>query len=42
MVHEFQRMSRVIPLDGRKHREGLEPMFYGDPSAMAAIGKATR
>lgn len=31
MVHEFQRMSRVIPLDGRKHREGLEPMFYGDP-----------
>lgn len=31
MVHEFQRMSRLIPLDGRKHREGLEPMFYGDP-----------
>ena len=31
MVHEFQRMSRVIPLDGRPHREGLEPMFNGDP-----------
>jgi hypothetical protein len=31
IVHEFQRMSRIIPLDGRKHREGLEPMFYGDP-----------
>src|ERR1700679_1883861 len=31
MVHEFQRMSRLIPLDGRAHREGLEPSFYGDP-----------
>jgi hypothetical protein len=31
IVHEFQRMSRIIPLDGRKHREGLEPSFYGDP-----------
>ena len=31
MVHEFQRMSRVIPLDGRAHRKGIEPMFYGDP-----------
>jgi len=31
MVHEFQRMSRVIPLDGRAHRKGLEPMYYGDP-----------
>jgi len=31
MVHEFQRMSRVIPLDGRPHRQGLEPSFYGDP-----------
>jgi hypothetical protein len=31
MVHEFQRMTRIIPLDGRPHREGLEPMFYGDP-----------
>lgn len=31
MVHEFQRMSRIIPLDGRKHREGMDPTFYGDP-----------
>jgi hypothetical protein len=31
MVHEFQRMSRVVPLDGRPHRQGLEPMYYGDP-----------
>ena len=31
MVHEFQRMTRVIPLDGRKHRADLEPSFYGDP-----------
>jgi hypothetical protein len=31
MVHEFQRMTRVIPLDGRKHREDMEPTFYGDP-----------
>ena len=31
MAHEFQAMTRIIPLDNRKHREGLEPMFYGDP-----------
>jgi hypothetical protein len=31
IVHEFQRMTRIIPLDGRPHRKGLEPMFYGDP-----------
>jgi hypothetical protein len=31
MVHEFQRMTRIIPLDGRKHREGIEPSYYGDP-----------
>jgi hypothetical protein len=24
-------MSRVIPLDGARHRKGLEPMYYGDP-----------
>ena len=30
MVHEFQRMTRIIPLDGRPHRKGLEPMYYGD------------
>ena len=31
IAHEFQAMTRLIPLDGRPHREGLEPMFYGDP-----------
>ena len=31
MVHEFQRMSRIIPLDGRPHRTDMEPSFYGDP-----------
>ena len=31
IVHEFQRMTRIVPLDGRPHREGLEPMFDGDP-----------
>jgi hypothetical protein len=31
LIHEFQRMSRVVPLDGRKHRNELEPSFYGDP-----------
>jgi hypothetical protein len=31
LVHEFQRMTRIVPLDGRKHREDIEPSFYGDP-----------
>jgi hypothetical protein len=31
IAHEFQAMTRLVPLDGRKHREGLEPMFNGDP-----------
>jgi hypothetical protein len=31
MVHEFQRMSRAIPLDGRPHRDGLDASYYGDP-----------
>jgi len=31
MVHEFQRMSRIIPLDGRPHRTDMETSFYGDP-----------
>jgi len=31
MVHEFQRMTRVIPLDGRAHRQELPASFYGDP-----------
>ena len=30
IVHEFQRMSRVIPLDGRPFRKDIEPTFYGD------------
>jgi hypothetical protein len=30
-VHEFQRMTRIVPLDGRPHREDLEPTFFGDP-----------
>jgi hypothetical protein len=30
IVNEFQRMTRIIPLDGRPHREGLEPSYYGD------------
>jgi len=31
MAHEFQAMTRLIPLDGRPHRTGIEPGFYGDP-----------
>ncbi len=31
MVHEFQRMSRIIPLDGRPHRKDYDPTYYGDP-----------
>src|SRR5213076_2681233 len=31
MVHEFQRMTRIIPLDGRPHRKGLGAMFYREP-----------
>lgn len=31
IVHEFQRMTRIVPLDGRPHREDIEPSFYGDP-----------
>jgi hypothetical protein len=30
LVHEFQRMTRIIPLDGRPHRQGIEPTYYGD------------
>jgi hypothetical protein len=30
MVHEYDRMTRLIPLDGRKPRD-VEPTFYGDP-----------
>ena len=31
MVTEFERATRLIPLDGRPHREGIESTFYGDP-----------
>jgi hypothetical protein len=30
-IHEFQRMSRIIPLDGRPHQTGIEPTYNGDP-----------
>jgi hypothetical protein len=31
MVTEFERATRLIPLDGRPHRDGIEPTYYGDP-----------
>jgi hypothetical protein len=31
MAHEFQHMTRIIPLDGRPHREDIEPTYNGDP-----------
>ena len=30
VLHEFQGMKRIIPLDGRPHRKGIEPSYYGD------------
>jgi hypothetical protein len=30
MVGEFQRITRLIPLDGRPHRADVEPTYYGD------------
>ena len=30
IIPELQRAARIIPLDGRKHRDGLEPSYYGD------------
>ncbi|MEQ1885271.1 MAG: hypothetical protein ABL967_09435 [Bryobacteraceae bacterium] len=33
MVHEFMRMTRLIPMDGRPHREGIEPTYFGDSVA---------
>jgi hypothetical protein len=30
MVTEFQRITRLIPLDGRPHRQGIEPTYFGD------------
>jgi hypothetical protein len=31
MVSEFQRITRIVPLDGRPHSTGIEPTFYGEP-----------
>ena len=30
IIPELQRAPRIIPLDGRPHRTGLEPTYYGD------------
>ncbi len=30
VLHEFQGMKRIIPLDGRPHRKDIEPSYYGD------------
>lgn len=30
MTTEFERATRLIPLDGRPHKEGIEPTYYGD------------
>lgn len=30
MTTEFERATRIVPLDGRAHREGIEPTYYGD------------
>lgn len=32
MAHEFQAMTRIIPLDNRYHCEGLEAVSYGNPA----------
>ena len=31
MVTEFQRITRLIPLDGRPHHKGIEPTYFGEP-----------
>jgi hypothetical protein len=33
MVTEYERATRLIPLDGRAHRDDIEPTFYGDSVA---------
>ncbi len=30
IIPEQQRAARIIPTDGRPHREGIEPTYYGD------------
>src|SRR5262245_18684668 len=33
IIPELQRAARIIPTDGRAHREGIEPSYYGDSVA---------
>src|SRR5262249_23535838 len=33
IIPELQRAARIIPTDGRPHREGIEPTYYGDSVA---------
>src|SRR5438477_12968744 len=30
IIPELQRAARIVPTDGRPHRTGLEPSYYGD------------
>ena len=30
IIPELQRAARIIPTDGREHRTGIEPSYYGD------------
>ena len=30
IIPELQRAARIIPTDGRAHRKGIEPSYYGD------------
>ena len=30
IIPELQRAARIIPTDGRPHRSGIEPSYYGD------------
>jgi hypothetical protein len=30
IIPELQHAARIIPTDGRPHREGIEPTYYGD------------
>ena len=30
IIPELQRAARIIPTDGRPHRTGIEPTYYGD------------
>src|SRR5262245_11802155 len=39
IIPELQRAARIIPTDGRGHREGIEPTYYGD--SVGKIGRAS-